>query len=281
MFHLQNFMRYELVARALAPLHIPPFGGSMIRGALGHALHFSNETAYTHLFETGEGHAFVITPPKPAHLGAGETFRFFITLFRTAPELQSAFFDALNLAFNKGLGNWKTPCELLDITPLEPHFMPLQQSVRLKLASPWYIKYKGQPVKAVNLNLANFLIALTQRQRELVKRGYLQANLPDNTSLLAMSDALQSKMVLQDVVGERLSNRQHTKHPLQGVIGQIEILAPEKNPLTPLGPLLHRAQWLHGGSKTGFGLGAMEIQPIAAPVSQLNQLQHLATGAKP
>lgn len=274
-------MRYEITARALAPLHIPPFGGSMIRGALGHALLFTNEAAYTHLFETGNGHAFVITPPQPAHLKAGEMFRFFITLFRTDTELQNTFFHALGLALNKGLGNWQTPCELVALTPLNAHFMPLQQHIHLKLTSPWYIKYKGQPVKAENLNLANFLIALTQRQRELVKRGYFQVNLPSNMQLLALSDVLQSKMVLQDIMGERLSNRQHAKHPLQGVMGQIEIYAPEKNLLTPLGPLLHRAQWLHGGSKTGFGLGAMEIQPIAAPVSQLNQLQHLATGAKP
>lgn len=281
MLHLQNFMRYEITARSLGPLLIPSFASSMIRGALGHALAFIDERIYRELFETGDGHAFVITPPKPVHLRQGGIFHFSITLFRTESEQQNAFFRALELAFKKGLSQAKTPCEILTITPLEALYTPLEQHVQLNLTSPWHIKYKGRRVKAPEITLVQFLIALTQRQRELVKRGYFQAQLPDNAELLSLAPKLQSKMQLQEVISERLSNRQNVKHPLEGVIGQIEIFSPEKNLLTQLSPLLHRAQWLHGGSKTSFGQGALEIQSFSEPTSQLNQLQHLATGVKP
>lgn len=291
MLQLNGVSRFEVIAVALAPLSIPDFGGSMLRGALGHALRHSycscGEDVKTHavgciyatLFDTGEGHAFVITPPAKQNVAQSGCFSFYITLLEAAPAIHDAFFQSLEQALLRGLGTDKIACQIVAVAPVPLEFIPLQQQVTLTLTSPWFIKYQSRRVPAHQLTLANFLIALTQRQRQLVKRGFLNAELPSNEQILDWAEQLDSQLDLSDVDGERWSNRQHTKHQLSGCIGNIQIASNQKDGLKPLTALLYRAQWLHGGAKASFGLGALELHPIALAQSQIDHLQHFAIGA--
>lgn len=291
MLELNGISRFEVIAMALAPLSIPDFGGSMLRGALGHALRHSycscgeasNEHVqgciYAKLFETGVGHAFVITPPLKQKVPETGCFSFCITLLDVGTVAQDAFFHSLELALLHGLGTDKIACQVLSVIPVLAEFVPLQQEVSITLTSPWFIKYQGQRVPARQLTLANFLIAVAQRQRELVKRELLTAELPSNQQILGWVEQLDSQLHLSDIEGERWSNRQHAKHQLSGCIGNIKITAHLQDGLKPLTALLYRAQWLHGGAKVSFGLGALALQPIALAQSQFDQLQHFAIGA--
>lgn len=291
MLQLNGVSRFEVVAVALAPLSIPDFGGSMLRGALGHALRHgycscgeavkahAEGCIYATLFETGAGHAFVITPPAKQSVPEAGCFSFYISLLETAPSIHAAFFHSLELALLRGLGTDRVACQVVAVMPISAEFVPLQQQVNIILTSPWFIKYQGRRVLAHQLTLANFLIALTQRQRQLVKRGLLNAELPSNEQILDWAEQLDSQLDLSDVDGERWSNRQHTKHQLSGCIGNIQIASNQKDGLKPLTALLYRAQWLHGGAKASFGLGALELHPIALAQSQIDQLQHFAIGA--
>lgn len=291
MLQLNGVSRFEVIAVALAPLSIPDFGGSMLRGALGHALRHGycscGETIKEHaegciyaaLFDTGAGHAFVITPPAKQDIPESGCFSFYITLFEAAPAVHDAFFHSLELALLRGLGTAKTACQIVAVAPVPSECIPLQQQVTLTLTSPWFIKYQSYRVPAHQLTLANFLIALTRRQRELVKRGLLNVELPSNEQILNWAEQLDSQLDLHDIDGERWSNRQHIKHQLSGCIGSIQITSQHKDGLKPLTALLYRAQWLHGGAKVSFGLGALALQPITLAQSQLDQLKHCAAGA--
>lgn len=274
-----GFHRVDVVVRALARLQIPDFSGSMLRGALGHALARVDQDAYAQLFETQSGgHAFVITPPKPQQLAAGSLFSFQITLLESEPALHQHFFHALDLALRKGLGEAKVACELVSCTPVPPELKPLSGNFRLVLSSPWFVKYRGEPVMAHKFGLDTFLIALCRRQRDLVKQGYLQAQLPDNQTLLELAGATSYQASLRNVIGERRSNRQQVKHRLQGVVGYIDVQAMAQESVRLLEPVLQRAQWLHGGAKVSFGQGALQVQALQ-PSSQLEHLHKFATGA--
>ena len=279
MLQQQGFLRFRIDVSPQQPLVIPDFSGSMLRGALGHALAYIDQVAYKKIFDTGQGHAFLITPPSAQQLKAGDIFTFYVTLFSSVSELYEVFMRALTLALRKGLSSAQVPCELLAYTKLQSELSPLPRKFRVNLLSPWFVKYRNVPVKANEFNLDTFLISLTQRQRELVKRGYLEANLPSNQTLLELAPSVDVQSQLYNVFGERRSNRQQVKHRLQGVLGHFDLNINHQEHLQLLSPLLYRAQWLHGGSKVSFGLGALQVQPLSSPVSQLEQLRQIATGA--
>lgn len=271
--------RFRIDASPLSALTLPDFSGSMLRGALGHALAHVNSEAYGTYFATGAGHAFIITPPFPGKLAAGEIFSFFVTLLHSEADAQEYFFNALELALRKGLGPLQVPCQMLACTWQPDELSRLGARFRLELVSPWFVKLQSEPVMAHQFGLDNLLIAATHRQRQLVKRGYLIAELPTNQQLLDCVQAASYQQQLRNVIGERRSQRQKTKHRLQGVIGHMDIELQSQQYLHMIAPVLHRARWLHGGSKVSFGLGALEIKSLGSLDSQLKQLHHLATGA--
>lgn len=279
MLQQQGFLRFRVEACPQQFLVIPDFSGSMLRGALGHALAYVDQEAYEQLFDTGLGHAFVITPPPAQQLDAGSVFTFYVTLFPSVSGLAEVFFRAMDLALRKGLSTAQIPCDLLSCTELPAEFSLLPNKFLVNLTSPWFVKFRNEPVQAKDFGLNTFLIALVQRQRELVKRGYLEASLPSNQTLLDLASVVRCQSKLYDIFGERRSNRQQVKHRLQGVLGCFELDTDHQDSLQLLTPLLFRARWLHGGSKVSFGLGALQVQPLSPPVSQLEQLRQIATGA--
>jgi len=273
LIQFEHMCRFKVIAKPLAQFQIPAFGGSMIRGALGHALRHcqcrcysdspvhGSDCLYASLFEPGAGHAFVLTPPPEGLVAAGQAFEFAVTLLKNDAKHVEALLSALKLALRRGLGPNMVPCSIVAVQNVTPEITPLGQRVQLQLTSPWFIKYRGKALLAHQLTLHSFLIAVAQRQRMLIKEGFLQATIPGNQPLLALADTLESRLQLSDVRGERRSNRQHSKHPLNGISGTIEITSAQPEGLQKLAAMLYRAQWLHGGGKTSFGLGGLKIQP--------------------
>ncbi len=284
-----NIQRYQITVRVADSLIINPFGGSMIRGALGHALRHlycsctsskqhTVDCLYANLFEADIGHTFVITPPKAQHLKAGGSFVFFATLLNATKERKNAFLSSLEVAFLKGLGVKKTPCFISDITVITPEISIVHTSVKITLESPWLIKYRSQPLRANELTLAHFLIAIARRLRKLQSLGYLHISLPTNEQLLSLAAQSRSTLKLYDVTGERRSNRQKVKHLLSGVRGSLTVNFLDSESLRSIVPMLHYAQWLHAGGKISFGQGALMVTPQDKPQSQLQDLYRLAIG---
>lgn len=132
-------LRLQLEAQTCAPLRLPPFAGSMLRGALGHALlRFSplphrdhkpcllyGSCPYCTLFVTPPipghhlkklsqlPHPYVIEPPPGARtLDAGEQFAFSLVLFGRAVPLWQTVLRALASALHAGLTADHVRCRL-------------------------------------------------------------------------------------------------------------------------------------------------------------------------
>lgn len=268
---VSNIERFHITATAGSKLSIPTFGGSMIRGVIGHALkqkycscggdkeQHQVDCIYASLFETDIGHTFIISPPAEQTVLAGQSFQFHVTLLKTSDTYKEAFFNSLEMGFMRGLGSGNTMCQLTAISPVIAEFTPLHQKAKLSLASPWLLKYRNHPLRARDLTLANILISIARRQRTLQREGLLDAAIPADEELLQLAETLDCNMDIKDVVGERWSNRQQGKHPLRGITGVIEITTQVENGLKALTAMLHRAQWLHTGGKVSFGLGGLEL----------------------
>lgn len=157
--------RLHLTARADAPLQLPPYAGSMLRGAWGHALlalsplpHSDDKPCalhascpYCQLFAAPPlpGHSlqkfshmpqpYVIEPPVGGaqRLAAGQTFGFHLVLIGKALALRPIVEQAWQRALRTGLGANHAPCTLLEIKDrkgLCP--LPAKRESRLNLISP-------------------------------------------------------------------------------------------------------------------------------------------------
>ena len=136
--------RLRLIARADAPLQLPPYAGSMLRGAWGHALLALSPLPH----EDGKPCALHATcpycqlfaaPPLPAHslqkfshmpqpyviepptggaqrLQAGQTFDFGLVLIGRALGLLPTVLQAWQRALHTGLGQERALCTLLEIS---------------------------------------------------------------------------------------------------------------------------------------------------------------------
>jgi hypothetical protein len=135
--------RLHLTVRAEGPLQLPPYAGSMLRGALGHALlalsplpHTDGKPCalhatcpYCQLFAAPPlpGHSlqkfshmpqpYVIEPPTGGaqRLQAGQTFGFGLVLIGKAMGLLPVVLQAWQRALRTGLGPDHTPCTLVNI----------------------------------------------------------------------------------------------------------------------------------------------------------------------
>jgi hypothetical protein len=135
--------RLHLTVRANAPLHLPRYAGSMLRGAFGHALrelallpHESGQPCalhercpYCQIFAPpplASGHSlqkfsqmpppYVIEPPgadQPRKLNQDDNFRFSLVLIGRAWQHLPAVMQAFERAMQRGLGQHKAPCTLI------------------------------------------------------------------------------------------------------------------------------------------------------------------------
>lgn len=261
--------RYRFISCPQKGLNIPIFGGSMIRGAIGHALldqcrcglgNHRSDCLYKGLFETAAGNSFVVTPPRPQELINEEPFTFQLTLLKPTIERKRALFDAIERALNMGLTSERIRCRLLSIESDEPSRERLGKVAFMHLLSPWFIKRGGKAVSSAQCTAHTLLIGMAQRQRMLCEQGLLDIEVPSNIELLRIADELTCRLQLHDCRGERRSSRQKSKHPLSGFMGTATLIAPRGGSLAALEPLLRMAERVHGGGKVSFGLGALAVQ---------------------
>lgn len=269
--------RYHITAAPVADFLLPPHPGSMLRGALGHALRFKfcqcehtdahqPDCLYQLIFEGLRKQqqdgipAFVMTPlDAQKKLKAHQPFQFDLTLLGLPLSMHEAFLDALQMGLYRGLGRDNTPCELVEYQQVPLCFTPLQQAATLHLTTPWMIKRKGKIMTAETTSLHDVLIALAQRQRRINQALGLNLAVPDNTQLLQLADKVTVQTSLENVSWQRHSQRQSVKHPLRGIKGVLNIHHPDPTGLAPLSALLSLGCILHGGGKTAFGLGGLAL----------------------
>jgi hypothetical protein len=153
--------RYRFTAIAQAPLQLPPYGGSLLRGQFGAALrHVACMTRqptcggcpllptcpYTRIFEAPAppkgSHAlqdfsqipnpYVIEPPAPhwgqppqdRHLGPGDTLQFNMVLVGQALEQLALVVFSLQRALERGLGHHRVPLSLQQVDWLDAGGQP-------------------------------------------------------------------------------------------------------------------------------------------------------------
>ena len=135
--------RLHLTVRAEGPLQLPPYAGSMLRGAFGHALLALSPLPHTDgkpcaLHASCPYCQLFAAPPLPAHslqkfshmpqpyviepptggaqqLQAGQSFGFGLVLIGKALDLLPTVLQAWQRALRSGLGPQHTPCTLVDI----------------------------------------------------------------------------------------------------------------------------------------------------------------------
>ncbi len=135
--------RLHLTVRADAPLHLPPYAGSMLHGALGHALLALAPLPHTNgqpcaLHATCPYCQLLASPPLPAHtlqkfsrmpqplvieppaigaqrLQAGQSFGFGLVLMGRALNLLPTVLQACERALRTGLGPERAPCILQEV----------------------------------------------------------------------------------------------------------------------------------------------------------------------
>lgn len=161
--------RLHLTVRAEAPLQLPPYAGSMLRGAFGHALqalallpHTSGQPCamqgncpYCQIFSAPAlpAHSlqkfsqmpapYVIEPPTPGlgqpwqvqPLRAGQTFVFGLVLAGRALQHLPTVVLAFERALQRGLGSRNTACTLLSVQQ-EGAPEPLWQAAQPRQAPP-------------------------------------------------------------------------------------------------------------------------------------------------
>lgn len=136
-------LRLHLTVRAEGPLQFPPYAGSMLRGAFGHALlalsplphtegqpcALHNTCPYCQLFAAPPlpGHSlqkfshmpqpYVIEPPTGGaqRLQPGQTFGFGLVLIGKALDMLPTVLQAWQRALRAGLGRNHIPCTLVDV----------------------------------------------------------------------------------------------------------------------------------------------------------------------
>lgn len=201
--------RFHFMARADVPLRLPPYAGSMLRGAFGHALrkltllpHSNNEPCalkdtcpYCQIFATPPlpNHplqkfsqmpaAYVIEPPAGGErvLAAGDLLEFDLVLIGRAIQQLPLVVFAFNQALKIGLGKHQAACTLLQVQQAETGATLWQQG-QTQLEMPTAVEAAFNTSSSlVNLNFTTPL--RLQHQGKLVGLRELDAR----TLLIALA----------------------------------------------------------------------------------------------
>ena len=288
--------RLHLTVRADALLQLPPYAGSMLRGAFGHALmalsplpHVGDQPCALHA--TCPYCQIFAAPPLPAHslqkfshmpqpyvieppiqsnkrVAAKQIFEFDLVLIGKALGMQAVVEQAWQRALRLGLGSEKTPCTLLNIsasntkkTPLNlPEQLIKTQHIKLHFYTPLRLQVKGKPVQAAQLAARDVLIALARRY-QLLCDVHLGAAAPqlDFPTLMTQADQISADAsALRWFDWGRYSQRQQQEMRLGGLQGSLQL----RGDLAPFAQLLHIGQWLHVGKNASMGLGGYQLEVL-------------------
>lgn len=286
--------RYRLTARTFAALSLPPYAGSMLRGAFGHALRAvsqcptegvlactrcqqSRNCAYAALFEPPvQSHKlqafsaipvpYVIEPPLlgAQRLAKGQRFQFHMVLFGSAHQHRRAITQAWMLALRHGLGIAHAQVELEDMAEEDaPAALPVApvhtESVELEFETPLRLQDNSRPLGVEELTPEKLIIGLARRTQLIAT---FHCNLEANWDFQAIKAAalqLTSIKRMHWFDWGRYSTRQQREMKFGGAIGNWRLEGPSEA-LTSLAPILHLGQWLHIGKNTAFGLGKYKLK---------------------
>lgn len=297
-------VRLRFTARTGARLQLPPYAGSMLRGALGHALlalmplpHRAGQPctrhghcAYCQVFSVVPTRThrlqkfsrlpspYVIEPPAGQHqLRSGQPFAFSMILLGRALAHRHIIVQAWQHALQRGLGPHHVPCTLLGVQqqPGPPANAPaLHQQATLNFHTPLRLQCNGRPVGKRQIDARRLLMALARRW-QLLQDVHLGAEAPqqDFAALVAAAEGIAMDATsLRWMDWGRYSQRQKREMKLGGLVGTLHL----HGPLQPFAQLLHLGQWLHVGKNTSFGLGGYHLiaQTVHTPTPEPAQTRH-------
>jgi CRISPR/Cas system endoribonuclease Cas6 (RAMP superfamily) len=279
-------------AVAQAPLTLPEYAGSALRGILGHELRalacvtgapscdacpLRQTCAYTEVFEgvapadAGRSYSnipngFVLAAPLLSgaqQLKRGDSFEFKLTLIGRARRHETLVRKAMARGMALRLGAWGGGLSLSssEAEATEPVHQPDTSRLRINLLTPLYLKRQGQPLRPQELQARDFLNALIRRIGDLLtlQLGQGQAWREQASALREAAESVKAdQAALRWHSIKRWSNRQQSEMLLCGLLGSFEL----SGPLHPFADLLSLGQTLHVGGKTSFGLGRYTVTPL-------------------
>ena len=287
--------RLHLTVQADAPLQLPPYAGSMLRGAFGHALqslallpHTSGQPCalqancpYCQVFAPPAlaGHSlqkfsqmpapYVIEPPMPAPgqdwqvqpLQTGQSFVFGLVLMGKALQHLPTLVLAFERALQRGLGSRNTPCTLLTVQQ-EGAEAPLWR------AAPAHTAVRTVPATvlppAAALGTQATLHLHTRLRLQYQNQPARQHNL--NASALLMALARRHQLLLDVALGE-----QAPQHDFSALKGQAEAIHLDARNLRWFDWERYSSRQQQS-MKLGGLLGSLQLYGDLAPFSQLLHL---------
>lgn len=264
---------------------LPAFKGSMLHGWFGHALKQADEHAYFICYgehDNQQPKPYMITPngDHKTQWHKNEIYDFEITLFGDATKLTDQLFLALKLGEKMGLGQKRTPFDVISICSVLPDrtqsgvqtftlfdaiaakipskiTLDLNREMALQFITPLRIKHNGKIVKH---NAPPLDFWLKQIQRRLIQLSRFWV-LDEEELFKAITQqppqlgafTTTSHCYFED--WQRYSFKAQQSLPFGGLKGQVSFCGENSEAL----PLLIIGEQLHIGGKTTFGLGKYQL----------------------
>jgi len=282
---LPRILRLSFTLAAEGPGTLPPYLGSLLRGALGHALRrigcgtscasTHRDCPYGRLFEPFAGRRqpylagepvaprpYVIEPRSAGgDVDPGDPLIFDLLLIGSARELRAAVSAAVHDLAPAGLGARRIPFRLVEAREIEPVTVPspgapASDRLTLRWVTPLRLMSGGRIQR--KLALEDLVDRAVQRQEALAHLfGDAPAPVPGGRERWrACARELRvehSTLRWHDL--HRYSHRQRRRHPLGGLVGKMRL----RGDLAPLLGVLRGMETLHVGKGTTFGLGRLEL----------------------
>lgn len=290
---------YQFIFRAIEPIELPKYSGSMWRGAFGHALReiaccgeekHKPDCIYSFLFEQEKDHFSQVlpydqSPPvpyvfktpyrSPTTIKAKQYGSINILLVGAANNHIYTVIEAMKLAMQRGIGKGRKQLELdevIQINQCQQRHLIYGNDVILKAAPPQKIipptcthYAKIKITTPLNLNdrevfdATHFLMS-SVRCASLLQRCYGEYHDDYNFEHLKQkASQVRAKTKLYRTRHKRYSSRQQSFQPVNGWMGEILL---HGSALSAFLPFLHIGQWLHLGKMRGMGMGRYELQCI-------------------
>jgi hypothetical protein len=195
-------------------------------------------------------YAIQVSTPHQAVYPRGSMYQLSLTLLGTACDSAPALVHALASAALLGVGQRRTPLELVSTTVVElPESYTGSSRANIRLVSPTRIIAGGEVVHQPSF--LHILAAAYQRVNALIP----DAGLPAWPSISSAAREIRSATVTSWWDWRRYSGRDRCLQPFGGVVGEVSV----EGDLTPHLPLLALAQRLNVGKHATFGMGHLEV----------------------
>lgn len=281
--------RFAIRFKALNLIQLPPYAGSALRGAFGHALKNIaclsagrnkgicccqpvESCLYRRLFDPPRQQLRFqeriqdIPPPfvieahsLPEQIQAGQEAMFYMTLIGEYAHsqqmlMQLAWQRALAVGIGSKLTTGQHQSQLLSFQLCDqPELSPsVKSSLQLEIITQARIQHHGRFLNVDSFDAVPFCRSVLRRYLTLLE-AYSTVELSEEqiSSLYAQVQQVQGLAQLQWKNWSRWSNRQHQKMDMDGLIGTVSL----ENVTEELFHYLYLGQWLHTGKGCVFGLG--------------------------